>query len=228
MMHQNPDLLTKIDAVIKGELEEALYELNKGFKIENMGRLELMADKPYTAISKTSVSYDRRPLGNGTVSTVLFMPGDGTGSTKDFQHPGILPEWTPRLKEGYAELFIPIATIDGDNCIRGATSLDLVTLNPQRYDSQSHPLQKYAHLTLSSEEWRNAIAHGNNNSRKYAFTFDREEGFGNPHATIFYPDIIEGMPNQKIIQVGAFLAFPEKNEALDEIIEIIANQPPSH
>jgi hypothetical protein len=214
--------LEAISQVVEDELRNRFSELNSNFEVNGVQPLHTIPGKGYTAIGQGEVLYQGEQVGNGTVYTILFRPGDGTGSNVNFEIKGVPSKWTPRIKVDYAEVFLAIGTYYQKVWFPGITSLTEVSTdrnNPLGIHSLPNPLILEA-PTLEQAVKNVSDAPQTKAQVPFNFTLHRDRNYGNPHAIIF-PEgswLDKLTPYETFFQVGAFLAFPQRTREL-EIIE---------
>jgi hypothetical protein len=146
-------------------------------------------------------------LGSGVAYHVLFRPMQGTGNRNDYEIPQIPESWTPRKKQGLAELFLSVGTWDG-NWHDGVNSLTAMTINPKYapYKHLTHPTLRDG-LIKERTGWV---------TERLSMTYDKAEGYGNPHAVVWAEKDLAERP---LVQVGSFLEFGMEDEGLEMIRE---------
>ncbi|MFH1803015.1 MAG: hypothetical protein ABH864_06240 [archaeon] len=203
-------------------LQERATELGGAVRIGEVEGFELMPpERGYTARGKAGITRSGSPLGSGTLYTVLFTPGQGTGDRTNYHlldHPA---RWTPRRKDGYAELFMAIGTGYRSKWFPGVNSLSVVDHTGTHKNS---PWIK--RLTVGPRDYVEALRNGGRLERvsRFDFTLDRgaETPYGDPHAIIFDPSRpLDELDTKELFQVGAFLSFPQDDEGLTFVRDAI-------
>ena len=234
--------LPAINEVVTQELYGLANDLGPGFSVSGICPLELTPQKGYTAKGTANLSYDGRPFGGGQLTTILFQPRDGTGSKDGFnpRFVALFPKETPRVKEGYAELFLPLGTIRGEEWKPGITCLSAerpVDEGEEHPTRSMRPTTPYEYLTHSIGEFRDAMnillrEDYDRVERRFKFTLDRgardRRKRGGEHAIVWDHDeyFSQGYPcyPQTFFQVGAFLPIPGANEDYEIAKELVGAQ----
>jgi len=186
---------------VESELQRVSQELGDLWDINHYVPLGEMPDKNYTARGGSHLLFNTC-LAEGQLVTVLFQPGDSTGNV-------------PRPKQGEAELYIALGSSVDGKWFSGLTSLDAVSSN----------IKTYKQLTMPAQEYIEALSGKRKNpDKRFDFTFDRDEGYGNPHVIGFQPYIPVAGSLDIDYQVGAFVNFPRKCEELDILREKVRTQ----
>lgn len=180
---------------------------------------------PITEPNYTSTNYAMKTISpiaglekDSKAVMVFFEPGDGTGAhPKDGPkyHLEHVPEkYTPRDKEGYAELFLSIGTVYNTLFIPKITSLEEVTLKTPT------TIRTCAVLGTDSLKYR-YLDHYIASNESYATDLMRltflQKTVGNPHAILFNEKNVP-QKAESIIQIGAFIALTEKNDRTEKIV----------
>ena len=118
--------LPDLETLISTSLQERINELEPTLQLQP-GTLQLTPEKGYSARSVSSLTHQGQPLGTGTLYTLVFAPGNGTGTQEHYALDTIPPQWTPRNKQGAAELFISVGTYHERKWLAGITSLHAAT-----------------------------------------------------------------------------------------------------
>ena len=152
---------------------------------------------------------------------LFFESGNGSGSSKIPSLEHVLKQDTPRPKEGFAEIYLPIGSVYTSNStdpltrqsifIPYFTSLDAVTTNKDVTD-----IMNYAYLGTGPENYFPIVSHihpsstGTYSTCRVQLTFLGKK-FGNPHAIRFTEESAAAVPGS-IIQIGAFIALTDEKE----------------
>ncbi|MDO8556107.1 MAG: hypothetical protein Q7R96_02955 [Nanoarchaeota archaeon] len=195
--------LPTLDNLVQESLQWRARELSDEVHIQPSLPFQQTPDKGYTAKTITTLTWKKQPL--GTLTIIAFSPGDGTGSQEHYQLPNTPSAWTPRNKQGIAELFIAVGTYHQGAWYDGITSLHAVTLNKKKDDIKRYKLLTNLSLQQSITKQE---------QRHFDFTINKTRNYGNPHA-IIWPEKL----TTESIQVAAFLHFQEHHETLDTIKE---------
>ena len=191
---------------VKGELGVD-WELNT----DNFQGFQKMPEKSYTARAEVNMVYNRKERGRNPkkVTGILFQSGNTTGDG-----------FVPRKKDGEAELYISIGSNVNGLWMPRLTCLDAITIN-----EGGERLRCYKHLTSSPLEYSEGIDFGTNVvcPKRFDFTFDRADGYGDPHFIAFNLTTRLSLPFDIDYQIGAFVSFQEPCEELD-ILKGIVNE----
>lgn len=226
----NFDLISELT---EREIYRRVRELGGDFEVRDIRQFEQLLGKGYTARGQAEISYKGRPLGNGTLYTVLFSLDDGTGNRGDFQIHNVKSEWTPRIKADYAEVFMAIGTGYQGRWFPGMTSLTEITTGDIRgpriwalpEELNTRGIDFYNFLTQFDES-----NHLQDDRKHFDFTLHKgnsnghdDNGYGNPHAIAFVRQspLVQENPEDPLFQVGAFLGFSEPSEDLGKIEDFV-------
>lgn len=220
--------LGKIQWPLRSILQVYKENFFKGFHFGEIPDLSITEKKPYTA--KTDIPVMRGDETVGNLVTLVFFPGDGTGSDityqiKDLNIPLDLrfgdkqERVLPRKKEIYCEGCLPFYSFDA-NLKKGysfapfAISLDELTVKIDPGNKDSLKIVPAYKLGVRNGNFK-AILNGNLAAEPviYFTTGYDENGnrFGDPHA-IHY-----SINDPKAIQVAGFLSIEKKDSPLIEL-----------
>lgn len=223
--------LDAINPLVEAELQKRMRELGEGFAIQNVKPLEptdRSASPPYrySAKGQAEITYQGRPLGSGKITTVVFGPGEGTGSHASMRLDGIAEAWTPREKSGYAEVVMALGTGYNSRWISGLISLDETISDGKWSDrlcesfnvSMSY-LRKVCNFSQIETETREFSRFGltylkDHDVLKYAHVIVFPHG---PTNYFFNPD-------ETVFQIASFLPFPERTESFGIVKKAIREQ----
>ena len=206
-------------------LSNSVARLGADFSFNPLGVFEFAPRKGYSAKFSSSLTYQGRQVGGGKVETLLFMPEDGTGNDKDFKFAELPAKWTPRKKEGVAELFIAAGTGYYDVWLQQVTSLGALGLgSPPLYKWLGVEPGQYATLLNDTFFEERPLPQ----QRVFDFTFDKtgNQHYGDPHAIIW--DSVKHTSAGTLslqafkntwFQIASFLSFPEDTAELEIIRE---------
>lgn len=203
------------------------------------GPFEFTPEKPNTARIVTSFYFDYEPENiqeelyesiEGELDFIVFLPNDGTGDNKTFQHGDlIVPENLrfahkqervyPRKKRCESEVFFPLFSMGRDYIQRSFVSLDVLTTNAK---TQPPTIVRGFSLGVNPEAFAAAEGRAIELEPYFQFTVDGENSdrFGDPHS-VFY----DGKLSSDRIQVVGFLELSRRSQAYRFFKERVSQTP---
>lgn len=175
-------------------------------------------DKPNSARTTIQVYYSSRPI--GTLYSILFLPGDGTGDHKTFA-PGTIhipsdlrfkeksDRVIPRSKDGMLyEAFFPFFS----RSPTGVYSYGVSSFQILGIDQHNPPNLIRTHLLgLDQDHFNEVVSSGVSVPMNASYTTDSNLRFANPHAIFYDPSV-----SKDIAQVVGFLAITASTKESQE------------
>ncbi|MFA5259335.1 MAG: hypothetical protein WC979_05890 [Candidatus Pacearchaeota archaeon] len=223
--------LDAINPIVEAELQKRMSELGAGFDVQNIQALEptnrsISIPYKYSAKGQAEITYNGKPLGSGKITTVVFGPGEGTGSHFSMQLEGVAEAWTPREKSGYAEVVMALGTGYNSRWASGLISLDEMISDGRWIERLFNQSFNVSMLSLrdsfkySDKKVEDQFAMVS----RFGLTYFKDERILQyPHAVVFRNGPMHYFFNQDetVFQIASFLPFLERTEGFDVIKKAI-------